>query len=184
MKSNSYIKIFIVLMIIGTLLLGGSGEIYSGSVPAGQLFVQTRVLPMLDYQITGELSELDIKRNDIENGFIKVPNSVMLWVKTNNINGYYISIQTMDSKFLSSIEVRTHGSSFLINNEDKGSLPVVTAQKIEDNMAEFFPGQSVEFFMPYRPWEEKHNLSFQFQLSENADVGTFPWPIVITIYPA
>ena len=90
----------------------------------------------------------------------------------------------MDSDILSSIKVRIHGSCFSVDTKDKKSLPVVTISNTEDDVTEFSPGETVEFYIPYRSSEREHNLSFQFQLSEDAEAGTYPWPITVTIYPA
>jgi hypothetical protein len=183
MRTNFYGRKFAALMILGTILLGVRGEIYSGSV-SGQLFIRAEVLPIVEYGIATEPSVLEIKIPDLVKGFAHINNDVIHYVKTNNTNGYYISINAADMEFIASITVNIDTYYFSVNTEDKDFIPVVTVKKAGENVAELYPGQSVQVYMPYQLSEEKLKLSFRFHLSEDTESGVYPWPITVTIYPA
>ena len=147
-------------MILGGFLLVVAGETHSESV-SDQLLIRAQVAPILEYRIAREPSVLEIKKVDLKKGYTDIKDNVVLYVTSNNIDGYYLSISTQDTALFTSITVTTRDKS----------------------VAELYPGESLELHMPFQPSEVKHKLDFRFNLAADAEVGVYEWPITVTIYP-
>ncbi len=148
----------IVIILVGLLLI--TLEVYGKNVTS-ILNVRASVPPILKYKIFFQRHFFIITRANIKKGCKRIRRGTIFSVKTNNTNGYIISVNCAETDTFTSIKVKT------------GS-----------NSVQLLPGGQVEIHEPYPgPHPEIKRLNFKFYLSSDVKPRLYRWPISVTIYP-
>jgi len=133
---------------------------YGGSVSTN-LQVRAWLQTGIEYRIIHERKLLKINPSDKKKGYKNIKSGTILSVKTDNPNGYIISVACHESELFVSLEVREGDRSFMLT-----------------------PGGQVDIIEPNSG--KKHDmkkLDYKFYLSPDVQIGTYQWPIAITVYP-
>ena len=158
----------------------------SGASANGQLHIQATVPPVVEFRIVHEEHKLKIAKSDAKKGYKEVNNGTIISVTSNTTNRYVISVS---ARPLPSAE----------DNEEKKNEKRKKDHDGEDSAAEVYtyvtvtvdgrtfgtaPGGSVDIQMPATSQtNDTTRLSYRFTLSPGVASGTYPWPIVVTVYP-
>lgn len=163
-------------IVTALFLLAFAGLAHSGSV-TGQLHIEATVPPTLEFRIVDEKHDLKITKSDADKGYKNVNNGTIISVTTNNSNGYVISVS----------------ANPLVSTEDKKDkdgedrvFEVYTYVTVMVDGRSFgvAPGGNVDINMPATSkTNDTKRLSYKFTLSPGAGAGTYPWPIVVAVYP-
>lgn len=169
-------------IVIALFLLAFADLAHSGSV-TGQLHIEATVPPMLEFRIVDEKHDLKITKSDADKGYKNVNNGTIISVTTNNSNGYVISVS----------------ANPLVSTEDKKDKRDKKDKDGEDRVFEVYtyvtvmvdgrsfgvaPGGNVDINMPATSkTNDTKRISYKFTLSPGAEAGTYPWPIVVAVYP-
>lgn len=174
-------------IVTALFLLAFAGLAHSGSV-AGQLHIEATVPPTLEFRIVHEKHDLKITKSDAEKGYKNVNNGTIISVTTNNSNGYVISVSaqplvgTEDKK---DEKDKKHKKDKDKDGEDRVfEVYTYVTVTVDGRSFGIAPGGSVDIHMPVSSkTNDTKRLNYRFTLSPGAVAGTYPWPIVVTVYP-
>jgi hypothetical protein len=143
-------------------LIGAVPEAHAGSNSfSSTISVSARVLERTTMNVISQASELVVTNSDIRQGYVDVPLASRVSVKTNNPAGYLLAFEVVvvdgSNGVFSGVNVRIGGREFQIPLHG-GWIP-----------QPFVRGGTVL------------DISYRFNLSENAQPGTYSWPIMVSV---
>ncbi len=123
-----------------------------------KITVMATVLEHTSLNVISQTKELVVTNNDIQQGYVDVPLASRVNVKTNNAAGYLLVFEVMDGPYglFRGINVRLGGREFQL------------------------PLQGGWILQPFVPGGTMLDISYRFVLSENAQPGTYSWPIMVS----
>ncbi len=140
----------------------GAHEAHAGS-PAlsAKISLTARVLDRTSMNVISQASELVVTNSDIQRGYVDVPLASRVSVKTNNPAGYLLVFEVMDGphKIFSGVTVNVGGREIRIPSSG-GWIP-----------------------QPYVRGGTIFDMNYRFILSENAQPGTYSWPLMVSASP-
>ena len=131
---------------------------YAGS-SSGKVMVSARVMPYSQLRVLYQLPEITITTTDIKRGYVDINAASRLQVKNNNPNGYLLTFQGIAQPFK---EIRVKGMGNELSLSSTGGFVL----------------------RPYTRGSDTVELSYRFVLSENAQPGTYAWPINVSVQPS
>jgi len=103
------------------------------------------------------------EKNNAEKSVVEIERGTLLSVDTNTTDGYVLSVQSFESGAFTTVKIRV---------EDGGPSFALA------------PGGSVEVHLPYNGRRsDVIALSYDFYISPYAEVGSYPWPLIVTVHP-
>ncbi len=141
-------------------LLGVMPEAHAGStVLSSKISVMASVLQRTRINIFSQPRELVITNSDIRQGYVDVPLASRVGVKTNNPAGYLLVFEVAEGAYdiFSGMNVRVGGKEVQVPLQG-GWIP-----------QPFISGGSLL------------DISYRFNLSANAQPGTYSWPIIVSV---
>jgi hypothetical protein len=135
-----------------------AAESSSGSASA-KIQVTAQVLERTSMKIVNQAQELVVTAADIMRGYIAIPAASRINVKSNNPRGYFLLFETVSgpNDIFSSISVDVGGREVQLSpNGGWVQQPYIRAGVTTD-------------------------LNYRFELSRNAQPGTYSWPLAVSI---
>jgi hypothetical protein len=129
----------------------------SGGSSSSTLHVTATIRPVATMKILHQLPQLTVTAQDVAKGYVDVPVATLLEVKNNSPAGYLLSF------------------------ENQGPFRDVLVRGLGTEVQISFGNGWV--LMPYSRVPVRMELSYRFVLAENAEVGTYPWPLQINSLP-
>ena len=140
-------------------LIGAAPKAHAGSSGfSTKLTISARVLERTTINVISQAHELVVTNSDIQRGYVDIPLASRVRVKTNNPAGYLLVFEVAEGSYdvFHGINVRVGGREVQIPL-DGGWVP-----------------------QPYARGATVLDISYRFNLSENAKPGTYSWPIMVS----
>jgi hypothetical protein len=138
-------------------------EAYSGTSPAAtaKVAISTVVREHTSMQVLSQARELVITNTDIVRGYVEVPAAARISVKSNNPAGYLLAFEITGNPmpFLNSMHVLVGGREVQLS-PGGGWVP-----------------------QPYVRGGATTDVSCRFDLSKDAQPGTYNWPLLMSVLP-
>ncbi len=122
------------------------------------LHVSAYVKPVVTASYEYRKQVIYINTEDIERGYIDIPNAVVVHVRTNSRKGYLLSLNIRGNHF-NDVWVSDNASLTVISS-GKGLIKIPYADSSTENINE---------------------LSFRLYLSENIQPGQYAWPVALDV---
>jgi len=106
-------------------------------------------------------TKIIITHGDIERGYVDVPDASRLEVRNNNRAGYLLVLEGLNGPFSPFKEIHIQGLGREVQIDSIGGL----------------------MLQPYLSGTVTLKLSYRFILSNNANPGTYAWPLMISAQP-
>ncbi len=126
---------------------------------SAQVMVSARVMAYSQLKVLYQLPEITITMTDIRRGYVDINAASRLQVKNNNPKGYLLTFQGIAQPF-KEIHIKGMGNDLSL-------------------------GSAGGFVLrPYTKGNDTVELSYRFVLSENAQPGTYSWPVNVSVQPS
>lgn len=157
-----------IFMVLALLIFSGQTEAASVS---SSLQIQATVPASMQFRIEKQKHSLTVTKSDLRKGTKKVDNGTVISVSTNSASGYVISVSPQPL------------SAQAAQNET-GIYSAVTVS-VDGRTYSIAPGGHAEIRMPPIVNTKKKTIRFnyRFTLSPGAGPGSYPWPVLITVFP-
>ena len=120
------------------------------------IMVSATVMARVNQSVTYQESRITVTEMDIKKGFIEIPSATILQIKTNTKNGYVLLFEG-GSELFKEVWVTDSGRTVVLS--PSGGL-----------IHQSFSGSQFE----------TKELSFRFNLKEDTQPGTYPFPFRVT----
>lgn len=158
----------------------------SGASVTGQLNIHVTVPPTLEFSIVHKKNELKITKSDVKNGYKELNKWTSISVTTNVANGYVISVSAQPLVSAEDKEEKKDKKHKKYRDGEDSAVEVYTYVTVTADGRSFgiTPGGSVDIQMPATSkTNDATKLSYRFTLSPGVELGTYPCPTVVTVYP-
>jgi hypothetical protein len=143
----------IALIVAASVTAAGARDVHS------DFAVSVIVRPVANIELRSAPTGLDISAADLRRGYIEVMQPTQVTVRSNSPNGYALEVLTI-APVLSSMTVEGLNSDLALGAD--GGTIVQRWQK---------------------PQAVNLSLKFRFELAPGLSVGTYPWPVRLSVRP-
>lgn len=148
-----------VLSMVGLPEDRARAESYSGRASRLKVGVSATVLERTTIKTLNQMDALVITSSDIAKGYVEIPAASRVQIKSNNPRGYFLAFEVAggSNDLFTSINVVVGGREFQLSS-NRGWIP------------QSYSRDSVTL-----------DLKCRFSLSENAQPGTYAWPLQVSV---
>ena len=148
-------------ILVAAVMVGVAPDGTHAKTTNSTLKIDATAVASLKYQIQSNPMTIEITPANLKKGYVEILNCTIIYVSTNNPDGYAISLQAAAAKFFSSVKVTTK----------------------EGRTVSIAPGNSGDIRIPGPiNGTDIQKLSYRFTLTPSAKQGIFPWPISISVH--
>jgi len=148
-----------VLAAILSLASTPNGNVAHAGSSSAKVTISARVMAYSQLKVLYQLPEITITMTDIKRGYIDINAASRLQVKNNSPKGYLLAFQGIAQPF-KEIHIKGMGNDLSLSSAGGFVL------------------------RPYIKGNDTVELSYRFVLSENAQPGTYAWPVNVSVQPS
>lgn len=147
--------------LIGGVLLGLAAAPFAADAAESTLKVSATVLKHASLQVVSQPGSVAVTAADIARGYVDVPATSQLMVKSNTADGYMLNFASQGD-FFSQATVRGLGNDVQLGADGGGVARRAAAQGMTQTSLD---------------------LGFRFTLSASAQQGVYAWPMRVSVTP-
>ncbi len=155
-RSHNIIIAATVAVVVAIAAAGQAGLAYAGPAVC-KVRISARVIAHSHMKVLYQVSQVRITQADIQRGFIDINSGSRLEVKSNDPHGYIFTFRGADMTPFSAAHVKGNGTNVYID------------------------GGKASARRPYVRGAEMVEFSYRLILSDDAQPGTYAWPITIEV---
>ena len=143
-------------------LLGPATALAENAGVSVRITITARVMERTAMTILNQSRELVVTKADISRGYVDAPFATRINVNSNNPAGYLLSFEVINGgeSFFNSVSVFVHGREVHLSSKGGCWIP-----------------------RPYIRGGLTEDLDYRFILANNAEPGTYPWPVIVSVQP-